>query len=100
MKAIETYEQARFLVDFVEHLREVQEERMKEAFAAKDRSRLDADAGATTGGSVSPISNRSRSSGSNTDETMVDIELPDVLAGEETKHQDAMPVGDFKIRVA
>ncbi|KAG8935414.1 hypothetical protein FRC01_000021 [Tulasnella sp. 417] len=101
MKAIETYEQARFLVDFVEHLREVQEEKMREAFAAKDTSRLDVDAGATTGGSVSPISNRSRSSASNTDETMVDVELPDVAAAGETKHHYAAPVvGDFKIQGA
>ncbi|KAG8956232.1 hypothetical protein FRC04_004309 [Tulasnella sp. 424] len=101
MKAIETYEQARFLVDFVEHLRETQEERMREALAMRDSSKLDVDAGATTAGSVSPISNRSLSSGANTDETMVEIELPDVQAADGLKAGDTTPVdGGFKIHVA
>ncbi|KAG8906940.1 hypothetical protein FRB99_005714 [Tulasnella sp. 403] len=110
VKAIETYEQARFLIDFVEHLREYQE---AQVVALKhsatntlghtgecDQAVESTVDGESTGGSPSP--SVGRNSDSNTDDTLVDsTDLPTATCGEDpfalSNDEDIPMAGVFQI---
>lgn len=94
VKAIETYEQARFLVDFVEHLREAQEPPSPSHLQEDSVESLNT----PNRGSPAP-SSVGRESETNTEDTLVDVDMSPATVDTPPESDKTPLAGDFKIQV-